>query len=86
LDKRNFVVEKLYKGSVINFRTFFMDNDESMVQLVCSKASIIQVLSYAKMEKLCEKYSELNEKFSKYRLNIILNYRRIALDYIMVLP
>jgi len=56
------VLERLFRGSILNYRTFFME-EGAAVQLKFSKASVMQELPYSKMQEICERYSELNKEF-----------------------
>ena len=55
----NFSLQKLVRGSVLNYRTFFMEN-QGRVYISFPKESILQVLPYSKMEKLCDKHKMLS--------------------------
>ena len=78
-------MERLFRGSVINYRTFFME-EHGLVYLRFSVTSVLQELPYSEMEKMLEKYEDLNKVFQQYKLQIIRDGKPIPLDYIMVLP
>jgi signal-transduction protein with cAMP-binding, CBS, and nucleotidyltransferase domain len=63
----DFVIERLFRGSVLNYRTFFME-EGAAVQLRFGKASIMQELPYTEMQKLLKKYPEFNKVFMQFRL------------------
>ena len=69
-EEREFVVERLFKGSIINYRTFFME-DKGALNLRFGVASVLKALSRERMEEICKKYDHLNNVFNKYKLKII---------------
>ena len=84
-EKKEFVIERLFKGSIINYRTFFME-ERGSVSLRFAVHSVLKVLSYEKMEQLNKKHPSLSKIFDKYRLKIVKDAKAIPLDYIMALP
>lgn len=84
-EKKEFVIERLFKGSIINYRTFFME-DRGSVSMRFATHSVLKVLSYKKMETLNKKHPSLQKTFDKYRLKIVKEAKSIPLDYIMALP
>ena len=84
-EEREFILERLFKGSIINYRTFFM-MDKGSVNLRFGNASVLKALHKKKMDSLCEKYDQLNQIFNRYKLKIIQSGRSIPLDYVMALP
>ena len=81
----DFVIERLFRGSVLNYRTFFME-EGAQVQLRFGKASVMQELPYPTMQKLLLKYPEFNKVFMQFRLGIVKTGKSMPLDYIMALP
>lgn len=57
-EEHEFVIEKLYKGSVINYRTFFMEED-GQVYFKFSKNSIVLELDYREMNNIAIKHPDL---------------------------
>lgn len=84
-DDIDFTLEKLFRGSVINYRTFFMEED-GQVYYKFGKNSILFTLAYEKMEELCKKHEDLNKKFQKFKQQTIMKEKPFPLDYIMELP
>jgi len=84
-ENKEFVLERLFRGSIINYRTFFME-EHGQVFLRFSTQSVMQELPYNQMMKICSKYPDLNKIFNRYKLQIIKDSKPIPLDYIMVLP
>lgn len=80
-----FTLEKLFRGSVINYRTFFMEED-GMVYYKFGKDSILFELTFEKMDELCKKHPDLNKRFQKFKQQTILKEKPFPLDYIMELP
>lgn len=82
---QEFILEKLFRGSIINYRTFFME-DHGRVYYRFGKTSICAVLDVEKIEKLLPKHQELKRKFTKFKQKTILEDKQFPLDYIMSLP
>jgi len=55
---KEFVIERLFRGSIINYRTFFME-EHGQVYLRFSTQSIMKELSYEKMEQVCANHQDL---------------------------
>ena len=47
-EKKEFVIERLFKGSIVNYRTFFME-ERGTVSLRFAAPSVLKVLSKEKM-------------------------------------
>ena len=84
-EKKEFVIERLFKGSIVNYRTFFME-ERGSVSLRFAAPSVLKVLSKEKMNFLIEKHPSLGNIFNKYKLKIIKDSKAIPLDYVMALP
>lgn len=84
-EKKEFVIERLFKGSIVNYRTFFMPS-AGMVNLRFAAPSVLKVLSQDKMTQIVTKNRDLNTIFTKYKLKIIKETTSIPLDYVMTLP
>jgi len=50
-EKKEFIIERLFKGSIINYRTFFME-ENGTVNLKFANSSVLKVLSKKKMEQI----------------------------------
>ena len=81
----DFVIERLFRGSVLNYRTFFME-EGAAVQLRFGKASVMQELPYTTMQGILKRYPDFNQVFVKFRLAIVKRGKSMPLDYIMALP
>lgn len=84
----DFVLEKLFPGSVINYRTFFLESN-AMVYIRMGRTSIMKELPYHLLNELLPKHPELKKQFSLYRNKTLLRLQAnssIPLDYIMVMP
>ena len=84
-EKREFVIERLFKGSIVNYRTFFME-ERGTVNLRFAAPSVLKVLSQQKMNSICEKHPQLASIFNKYKLKVIKDNQSVPLDYVMALP
>lgn len=84
-EKKEFVIERLFKGSIINYRTFFME-ERGSVNLRFAAPSVLKVLTKEKMTMIVEKHPKLGTDFNKYKLKIVKDSKAIPLDYVMALP
>ena len=68
---KEFVIERLFRGSIVNYRTFFME-ERGVCALRFATASVLKALHKDKMEAICAKHpKELGKPFSQYKLKII---------------
>ena len=82
----DFVLEKLFPGSVINYRTFFLESD-AMVYFRFGRDSYCRELPFSTLKDLLNKHSELKREFNMYKQKTMLQSQTgIPLDYIMVMP
>ena len=58
----DFVLDRLFRGSIINYRTFFL-TDKARVQYTFTRASIVQELKYSDFQSICTKYDTLDWAF-----------------------
>ena len=84
-EKKEFVIERLFKGSIVNYRTFFME-ERGSVNLRFAAPSVLKVLSKEKMNVITERHPHLGTVFNKYKLKIVKDSKAIPLDYVMALP
>lgn len=84
-DADEFVIERLFRGSVINYRTFCMP-DDGKVFYRFGRNSICATLHFDKFEEIYMKHPSLKKKFTKFRRSIITEDKPFPLDYIMNLP
>lgn len=83
--EHEFMLEKLFRGSIINYRTFFME-DDGKVYYRFGRNSICSILSYDTMEELIQRHTVLRQKFLKFKKETIINDKPFPLDYIMNMP
>lgn len=80
-----FVLERLYPGSIFNFRTFFMD-DLTYVNARCRDQVTLLEVSKETIEDLMSKHSDFCRKMLSYQ-NKILKFSKIyPLDYLVNVP
>ena len=65
-DDHEFVLEKLFRGSIINYRTFFMEED-GKVYYRFGRNSICSVLSIDAMEEIYPKHKVLQKKYLAFK-------------------
>jgi CRP-like cAMP-binding protein len=80
-----FVLERLWRGSVMNFRTFFQEY-ESQVNSRCMTKTILLELSYEKMVGLTKSHETMEKSFLKFEKDILKEKKSYPLDYILNLP
>ena len=68
-EKSDFIIDKLYSGSIINHRSFF-NQEPGTVYIKVSEDSLIHYLPFEKMEILCRKHKSLDDKFIKLQTRI----------------
>ena len=79
-----FVLEKLFRGSIINYRTFFMEED-GKVYYKFGRNSISFELPISVMMEILPRHKEL-KKFQSFKQKTIIQNKPFPLDYIMKLP
>ena len=84
-EDHNFVLERLWRGSVMNYRTFFQDY-EAQVFTRCLSKTILLELTYEQMLTLTKNHEEMEKKFLKFEKQILKEKKSYPLDYIMNLP
>lgn len=84
LEGHEFILEKLHRGSVINFRAFFMQ-DTMYVNIRCQRYTKLLVLDQAKMNEIQNKYEgvSFSNKILSYQNKILKKEQKFPLDYIM---
>lgn len=82
---QEFIIEKLFRGSIINYRTFFME-DDGKVYYRFGKSSICAVLDHEKLLGILPKHPVLRKKFVNFKTQTIISDKVYPLDYIMSLP
>lgn len=81
---REFLLERLFRGSVINHNTFFQTHYAGEVYLRFTETSILKELTLQRMNELCEANKSLLKAFQYYKLKYFGIQQ--PLDYIMRLP
>jgi len=84
-ESKEFVIERLFRGSIINYRTFFME-ENGIVNLRFAAPSVLKALHKDRMEEICKKYPKMGKTFNQYKLKIIKEQKAVPLDYVMALP
>lgn len=81
-----FILERLWRGSVLNYRTFFQEYEAQVFSRCVSKTTILE-LTYQSMIALTKHHEELEKKFLKFEKQILKdNDKSYPLDYILNLP
>ena len=80
-----FVIERLYSGSLYNFRTFFME-DLMYVNGRCqTNVSLIEI-SKQMIEEIMEKHEDFKRKLLSYQNQILKFEKTFPLDYLVCVP
>ena len=86
-EANEFIIERLYRGSALNHRAYFM-KDNMYVNIRCSKEAKVLELSLESMKEIIARHAE--KKFSNEMLyfqnRILKQERKFPLDYIMKVP
>ena len=81
-----FVIENLHRGSIINYRNWFID-EHNMVSARFQNQGILLEMSINTFNKVAANHKvDLEEKFLRYQSKIAKENKQYALDYIMMLP
>ena len=56
---KEFVIERLFRGSIINYRTFFME-ENGICNLRFAADSILKALHKDRMNVICNKYPKMH--------------------------
>ena len=82
-----FILEKLFRGSVINYRTFFLE-ESGKVFYRFGRKSILYKMPFSKFDELLSKPRNkiLKKKFDKYMNQAVMEEKLVPLDYKMNVP
>lgn len=84
LDEKEFVIERLFKGSIINYDTFLM-KQKAIVNMRFVQQGSVKILTRQKMRSLMEKEKKLQENCLKYHVKKNKSKGHKPLDYILSL-
>lgn len=84
-EKVEFILERLYPGSIFNFRTFFME-DLMYVNARCQTNVTLLEISNAKMQEIMEKHDDVRRKMLSYQNQILKFGVSFPLDYLVNVP
>lgn len=82
---QEFVLERLFRGSVINYRTFFMEQSAITNMRFATNSTMLQ-LPYVTMQKILKRNYHLEKSFSTYRIKLLKLGKAVPLDFIIELP
>lgn len=80
-----FVLDRLYSGSIINFRSFFME-DYVYVNYRSQKYSKILELSLTKLNSIMNDHESFQKKMLVYQNSILKKNKKYPLDYLIKIP
>ena len=83
--QHEFIIEKLFRGSVINFRTFFLE-EYGEVYYRFGRKSFLFSLSYEALCEILPNHKELRKQFITFKQKTMIQNKSFPLDYIMKLP
>lgn len=78
------VLERLFRGSVINYKNVF-SNEKSQVSMRFATEGVVTALSMRGLNKIRQNNKKLNKRISKFELKVS-KIPSAPLDYILVLP
>lgn len=81
-----FELEKLNRGSIINYRSIFSQAYDQEVFFQFSKNSIVSCLPQHHLNQIYMKHPVLKENLIKFKTNLFLDDKRYYLDYLKHLP
>lgn len=81
----DFVIERLLMGSVINLRTFILQ-EMVIVTLICAEPTKTLEISYKELEVLTHVYPEFSKNFRLFQNTYFKSNKRYPLDYIVGIP
>ena len=79
------VIERLFRGSVINYKNAFTPNSTSLVTLRFAMESVIKELKLSDLKNIQNKNPELNKAIQRFQMKIA-RLPIAPLDYILALP
>ena len=85
---KDIVLERLFRGSVINYKNIFSqdgDDHKSKVNMRIAQEAVIKLLSKKDIEIIRGKNKELNRAIEKFEVKIT-RLPACPLDYIVMLP
>ena len=77
-----FIIDYLYRGSIVNHRAFFLD-DLIYVDIVCKSYVSILKLTRNSFDQVKNDYPSFDIMQKKYVMKILSNKKRFYLDYII---
>ena len=80
-----FIIEKLYRGSIINHHSFLL-NDDNDTDGKCATTVSAFALEYHDLEIIRNRISELDTEIKRIENHILEAENPIALDYIIKIP
>ena len=79
-----FVLEKLFRGSIVNHNSFLM-NDDMDTDALCKTNLNVYFIHIDRVNALREKYNELDQALDVIERDLVdINKREPAIDYIVV--
>ena len=80
-----FVLEKLFRGSIINYRTFFME-DSGKVFYRFGRNTICSQIDFKTMINVMSRHKDLLKVFKRFKNKTTSLQKTFPLDYIMTIP
>jgi len=80
-----FILEKLFKGAIINYRTFFNENTTEVCYRF-ARSSICFAIPYDKLMEILQRHKELERQLHLYKQKMMVQGKTFPLDYIVNRP
>ena len=84
-ENHEFVLEKLFRGSIINHRTFFTENSTD-VNYRFARSSICFAITHEKLMEILQRHKELEKSFKLYKQKMIVQNKHFPIDVIVSVP
>lgn len=84
-DQTEFVLERLYGGSVLNYRTFFMEDLQAIYGRCATQTSLLEI-TITRFNQVMQPHDELKRRFLSYQFQVLKKQKTYPLDYILEMP
>lgn len=81
IDGNEFIIDKLYKGAILNFRVVFTE-DVMMTNVRACCFTTVAVLTEDKLQEVADMYPQFNKKVGFFKNSLFRENKIVPLDYI----
>lgn len=83
---RKFILERLFRGSVINYRNLFLDDEPVQVYAECLTPSYILEIEETNLVSIVNQNHQVQKKLLTYQNELLKTNLVYALDYVVIIP